>query len=41
LTQPVTAAVWAAITVRSFAWRFVHRRVRWRGRTYDAGHARF
>jgi len=41
LTQPLTAAVWAAITVRSFAWRFLHRRVRWRGRTYDAGHARF
>ena len=41
LTQPLTAAVWAAITVRSLAWRFLHRRVRWRGRTYDAGDARF
>ena len=41
VTQPLTAAVWAAITARSFAWRFLHRRVRWRGRTYDAGHARF
>jgi hypothetical protein len=41
VTQPVTAAVWAAITVRSLAWRFFHREVRWRGRTYDAARARF
>ena len=41
VTQPLTAAVWAAIAARSFAWRFLHRRVRWRGRTYDAGQARF
>lgn len=41
VTQPLTAAVWAAITVRSLTWRFLHRRVRWRGRTYDAGQARF
>ena len=37
LTQPLTAAVWAAITVRSLTWRFLHRRLLWRGRTYDAG----
>jgi chlorobactene glucosyltransferase len=41
VTQPLTAGVWAAITARSLAWRFLHRRVRWRGRTYDAGQARF
>ncbi len=41
VTQPLTAAVWAAIMARSLAWRFLHRRVRWRGRTYDAEQARF
>ncbi len=41
VTQPFTAAVWAAITARSLTWRFLHRRVRWRGRSYDARHARF
>ncbi len=41
VTQPLTAAVWAAISVRSLAWRFLHREVRWRGRTYDAARARF
>ena len=41
VTQPFTAAVWAAITARSLTWRFFHRRVRWRGRTYDARQARF
>jgi signal transduction histidine kinase len=41
VTQPLTAAVWASITARSLAWRFLHREVRWRGRTYDAEHARF
>jgi chlorobactene glucosyltransferase len=41
VTQPFTAAVWAAITARSLAWRFFHRRVLWRGRTYDARQARF
>ncbi len=41
LTQPLTAAVWAAIAARSLAWRFLHREVRWRGRTYDAARARF
>jgi hypothetical protein len=41
VTQPVTAAVWAVITARSLAWRFVHREVRWRGRRYDATRARF
>lgn len=41
VTQPLTAGVWAAITARSLAWRFLHREVRWRGRTYDASQARF
>lgn len=41
VTQPLTAAVWAAISARSLAWRFLHREVRWRGRTYDAARARF
>jgi chlorobactene glucosyltransferase len=41
VTQPLTAAVWAGITARSLAWRFLHRQVRWRGREYDATHARF
>ncbi len=41
VTQPLTAAVWAGITARSLVWRFVHRRVRWRGRGYDATRARF
>jgi hypothetical protein len=35
------AAVWAAITVRSLAWRFFHRRLLWRGRRYDARGAGF
>jgi chlorobactene glucosyltransferase len=41
VTQPFTAAVWAAITARSLTWRFFHREVRWRGRAYDARQARF
>lgn len=41
LTQPLTAAVWAAITVRSLAWRFLHRSLLWRGRRYDARGAGF
>jgi chlorobactene glucosyltransferase len=41
VTQPFTAAVWSAILARSLTWRFVHRRVYWRGRTYDARQARF
>lgn len=41
LTQPLMAAVWAGIAVRSLAWRFLHRQVRWRGRAYDASRAGF
>ncbi len=41
VTQPVTAAVWAAMTVRSFARRFIRRQVVWRGRAYDAARIRF
>ena len=41
VTQPLTAGVWTAIAARSLAWRHLHRRVRWRGREYDAGQARF
>ena len=41
VTQPLTAGVWAAIATRSLAWRHLDRRVRWRGREYDAGQARF
>jgi chlorobactene glucosyltransferase len=41
VTQPFTAAVWTAILARSLTWRFFHRRVHWRGRTYDARQARF
>ena len=41
VTQPFTAAVWAAITARSLTWRYFHRELHWRGRTYDARQARF
>ena len=41
VTQPLTAGVWTAIAARSLAWRHLDRRVRWRGREYDAGQARF
>lgn len=41
LTQPLMAGVWAAITLRSLAWRFLRRRLLWRGRGYDAARARF
>lgn len=41
LTQPLTAAVWAAITVRSLGRRFLQRRLLWRGRSYDARRAGF
>jgi chlorobactene glucosyltransferase len=41
LTQPITAAVWVGITVRSLTRRFLHREVHWRGRTYHASRARF
>jgi chlorobactene glucosyltransferase len=41
LTQPLMAAVWGAIMLRSLYWRFVRREVLWRGRRYDAAGARF
>jgi chlorobactene glucosyltransferase len=41
LTHPCMAAVWIGIMARSFAWRFLRREMRWRGRTYPAATARF
>ncbi len=41
VTQPLMAAVWAAIMLRSLSWRFLRRRLLWRGRRYDARAARF
>jgi chlorobactene glucosyltransferase len=41
LTHPFMAAVWIGIMARSFAWRFLRREMRWRGRTYPAATARF
>lgn len=41
VTQPLTAAVWATMMARSFAWRFLRREVRWRGRRYHASRAGF
>jgi chlorobactene glucosyltransferase len=40
-TQPLMAAAWGAIILRSLYWRFVRREVLWRGRRYDAARARF
>ena len=40
-TQPLMAAAWGAIILRSLFWRFVRRELRWRGRRYDAVRARF
>ena len=40
-TQPLMAAVWGAIIVRSLHRRFVRRELLWRGRRYDASRARF
>lgn len=40
-THPLLATVWMAIAARSFSWRFLRRRVLWRGRHYDAARARF
>jgi len=40
-TQPLLATVWMGIAARSFAWRFLRRKVLWRGRHYDAARARF
>jgi hypothetical protein len=40
-THPLLATVWMAIAARSFSWRFLRRKVLWRGRRYDAARARF
>jgi hypothetical protein len=40
-THPIMAAVWAAITCRSFYQRVVRKRLTWRGREFDARGARF
>ena len=40
-THPLLASVWMGIAARSFSWRFLRRRVLWRGRHYDAARARF
>jgi chlorobactene glucosyltransferase len=41
VTHPLLATVWMGIAARSFAWRFLRRRVLWRGRHYDSARARF
>jgi len=41
LTQPLMAAVWAAILTRSAWHRFVRRSLLWRGRSFDARKAGF
>ncbi|MGE5413295.1 MAG: glycosyltransferase [Syntrophomonadaceae bacterium] len=41
VTHPFMAAAWVGILLRSFAWRFLRRQMRWRGRTYPAASARF
>ena len=41
VTHPLLATVWMGIAARSFAWRFLRRKVIWRGRNYDAARARF
>jgi chlorobactene glucosyltransferase len=41
LTQPIMAAVWAGLLVRSAWRRFVRRSLTWRGRTFDARKAGF
>jgi chlorobactene glucosyltransferase len=40
-THPLLATVWMGIAARSFSWRFLRRKVLWRGRHYDASRARF
>lgn len=40
-THPFMAVAWVGILLRSFAWRFLRRQMRWRGRTYPAASARF
>lgn len=41
VTHPFMALAWIGILARSFAWRFLRREMRWRGRTYPAANARF
>lgn len=41
VTHPLLATVWMGIAARSFAWRFLRRKVLWRGRHYDSARARF
>ena len=41
LTHPIMTAVWAGIVCRSLYWRFVKRKLFWRGRQYEAARARF
>jgi len=41
VTQPLMAAAWIEIIVRSFVRRFLRREVEWRGRRYDAKDAGF
>lgn len=36
-THPLMAAVWAGIIGRSLHWKFVQKKIVWRGRRYDAG----
>ena len=36
-THPLMAAVWAGIIGRSLHWKFVGKKIVWRGRRYDAG----
>jgi chlorobactene glucosyltransferase len=40
-THPLLATVWMGIAARSFSWRFLRRKLLWRGRHYDAARARF
>jgi chlorobactene glucosyltransferase len=41
LTHPIMAAVWAGLIGRSLYFKFIRRRLTWRGREYDARGARF
>lgn len=41
VTHPIMTAAWAFIIVRSLFYRFVRRRLVWRGREFDARGARF
>ena len=41
VTHPIMAAVWTGLLGRSLFYRFVRKRLTWRGREYDARRARF